>query len=126
MLKIAEISGMVMAADTRATIRAIDRALLEETRRCASVLESETLGNLPVAQSQTILESMTRSFERLVASRADMLDVTRRLSAIQNQTDLQSTDFAWLDDPQGTSPKSAAVNSRDPSGPARLSPGFGR
>jgi hypothetical protein len=126
MLKIAEISGMVMAADTRATIRAIDQALLEETRRCASVLASDTLGNLPVAQSQTILESMTRSFERLVASRADMLDVTRRLSAIQNQTDLQITDNGWSGDPQGKSRKSAAADSRDPSGPARFGPGFGR
>ena len=85
MLNIAETSGMVVAADTKATIRAIDQALIEEARFCSTIVEASALAGMPMAQSQKLLESMARSFEHLVASRADLLSVVRQLSVIKSQ-----------------------------------------
>lgn len=98
MLNIAETSGMVVAADTRATIRAIDQALIEETRLCSSIVEASALASMPMAQSQKLLESMARSFEHLVASRADMLSVVRQLAVIKSRSNLDSIDYGCPDD----------------------------
>ncbi len=113
MLNIAETSGMVVAADTKATIRAIDQALIEEARFCSTIVEASALAGMPMAQSQKLLESMARSFEHLVASRADLLSVVRQLSVIKSHSNLDGIDYGCPDAlkalSQGTEPKTSTA-----------------
>lgn len=93
MLKIEHTTGMVIAEDLRASIKAIDSALMQETRLTGSLLEASEQIGLPVAHSQKLLEGMARGFERLVAGRADMLSVVRQVNTIRGQSNLSVTDF---------------------------------
>jgi hypothetical protein len=93
MLKIKETTGMVIAEDTRATIKAIDTALLQEARLAGSVIEASDQIGLPMVHSQKLLEGMSRGFEKLVAGRADMLTVVRQLTAIKGRSTLEVVDY---------------------------------
>lgn len=97
MLKINEATGMVVAEDTKATIKAIDHAILQESRLAGSVLEASDQIGLPMAHSQKLLEGMARGFERLVAGRADMLCVVRQLTAIKDQSTIKVVDYGCPD-----------------------------
>jgi hypothetical protein len=97
MLKIEETTGLVVAEDTKATIKAIDQALLQKTRLAGSVLEASEQSGLPIAHSQKLLESMVRGFEHLVAGRADMLSLVRQLTAIKGQSSIQVVDYGCPD-----------------------------
>jgi len=97
MLKIEETTGLVVAEDTKATINAIDAALLQKARLTGSVLEASAQIGLPMAHSQKLLEGMARSFEHLVAGRADMLAVVRQLTAIKGQSNIEVVDFGCPD-----------------------------
>ena len=97
MLKIEETTGMVVAEDTKATIKAIDLALLQKARLAGSVLEASEQIGLPMAHSQKLLEGMARGFEHLVAGRADMLAVVRALTAIKGQSTIEVVDYGCPD-----------------------------
>ncbi len=93
MLKIEYSTGMVIAEDLKASIKAIDDALMQETRLTGSLLEASQQIGLPITHSQKLLEGMARGFERLVAGRADMLSVVRQVNTIRGQSNLEVTDF---------------------------------
>ncbi len=93
MLKIEHTTGMVIAEDLRASIRAIDEALMQESRLAGSLLEASTQIGLPMAHSQKLLEGMARGFEHLVASRSDMLSVVRQVNTIKGQSSLDVVDY---------------------------------
>lgn len=97
MLKINENTGLVIAEDTRSAIVAIDRAILSETRLTMSIIEASEQIGLPAAQSQKLLESMARSFDHLVAGRADMLAVVRHLNSIKGRSNLNVVDYGCPD-----------------------------
>jgi 3-hydroxyacyl-CoA dehydrogenase len=97
MLKIEDTTGMVIAEDTKATIKAIDSALLQKARLAGSVLEASDQIGLPMAHSQKLLEGMARSFDHLVAGRADMLAVVRQLTVIKGKSTLDVVDYGCLD-----------------------------
>jgi len=93
MLKIEHSTGMVIAEDLRASIKAIDNALLQETRLTSSLIEAGEQIGLPMAHSQKLLEGMARGFEHLVAGRADMLSVVRQVNSIKGQSSLDVVDY---------------------------------
>jgi hypothetical protein len=97
MLKIENTTGMVIAEDLKASIKAIDNALLQETRLTGTLLEASDQIGLPIAHSQKLLEGMARGFEHLVAGRADMLAVVRQVNTIRGQSNLNVTDFGCPD-----------------------------
>jgi len=93
MLKIEQTTGMVIAEDLRASIKAIDNALIQETRLTGSLLEASMQIGLSTAHSQKLLEGMSRGFEHLVAGRADMLAVVRQVNTIKGQSSLDVVDY---------------------------------
>lgn len=97
MLKIEQTTGMVIAEDLKASIKAIDQALLQETRLAGSLIEAGEQIGLPITHSQKLLEGMARGFEHLVAGRADMLAVVRQVNTIRGQSNLNVTDFGCPD-----------------------------
>lgn len=93
MLKIEQTTGMVIADDLKASIKAIDEALLQESRLTGSLLEASGQIGLPITHSQKLLEGMARGFEKLVSGRADMLSVVRQVNSIRSQSNLQVVGF---------------------------------
>ena len=93
MHKIEMTTGMVIAEDLKASIRAIDNALLQETRLTGSLIEASEQIGLGMAHSQKLLESMARGLDNLVKGRADMLAVVRQVNSIRAQSNLEVTDF---------------------------------
>ena len=51
-------SGAVVAAETQASVAAIDTAVLTQVRLCASVIEAASESKMPVATTQKVLESI--------------------------------------------------------------------
>ena len=103
MLKIERSTGMVIAEDLRASIKAIDNALMQETRLTGSLLEASQQIGLPIAHSQKLLEGMARGFEKLVSGRADMLAVVRQVNTIKGQSTQHVVDYGCAGgfDPDG-------------------------
>ena len=97
MLKINHTTGTVIAEDLKASIKAIDEALIQESRLTGSLIEASGQIGLPITHSQKLLEGMARGFERLVAGRADMLSVVRQVNSIRAQSNLEVTDFGCPD-----------------------------
>jgi hypothetical protein len=93
MLKIELATGMVISEDLKASIKAIDSALLQETRLTSSLIEASDQIGLPINHSQKLLEGMARGFEKLVSSRSDMLAVVRQVNAIRAQSTLEVVDL---------------------------------
>ncbi|MBO9671458.1 MAG: hypothetical protein J7485_13180 [Sphingobium sp.] len=93
MHKIQHTTGMVIADDLKASIKAIDDALLQESRLTGSLLEASGQIGLPITHSQKLLEGMARGFEKLVSGRADMLSVVRQVNTIRSQSNLSVVGF---------------------------------
>ncbi len=114
MLKINQTTGTVIAEDLKASIRAIDEALIQESRLTGSLIEASGQIGLPITHSQKLLEGMARGFEHLVAGRADMLSVVRQVNSIRAQSNLEVTDFGCPDGLDGSTsaPPEKAVAAR--------------
>jgi hypothetical protein len=114
MLKIEHTTGLVIADDLRASIKAIDDALLQETRLTSSLIEAGARIGLPISHSQKLLEGMARGFEKLVAGRADMLSVVRQVNTIRSQSNLNVVGFGCPGEetppPEGMLPQHDAVS----------------
>ena len=103
-------SGAVVAAETQASVAAIDTAVLTQVRLCASVIEAASESKMPVATTQKVLESMAAGMTCLVASRLDIVNAVRELALIQRSSSLNTTSFGCPDvvDPtQGSLPTEA-------------------
>ena len=112
MHSIKQSSAAVVASDTQDAGAAYDAALLAQARLCASFVEANDEVKLPMATSQTILQSMTDGMSGLVASRAHMTSVVRQLNLVQARSNLQTVSFGC---PDGLpSPSSASVNMQKP------------
>jgi hypothetical protein len=85
MLKIEHTTGLVIADDLKASIKAIDDALLQESRLTGSLLE------------------------KLVSGRADMLSVVRQVNTIRSQSNLQVVGFGC---PGEETPEAPAMTER--------------
>jgi hypothetical protein len=109
MLKIEHTTGLVIADDLKASIKAIDDALLQESRLTGSLLEASDQIGLPITHSQKLLEGMARGFEKLVSGRADMLSVVRQVNTIRSQSNLQVVGFGC---PGEETPEAPAMTER--------------
>lgn len=90
-------SGAVVAEDTKASVNAIDAALLSNTRLCATILEASHASGLPINATQKLLQSMASGLNQLVAGRADMVATIRQLNLIQGQSDLSAVSYGCPD-----------------------------
>ena len=99
-------SGALVAADTRNAVAAVDDALLNSVRMYASIIEATQGSNLPVAQSQKLLASMTESLQCVVKGRAEIVNTIRQLTVIKGQSNFAPADVGC---PNGWGMAGAAV-----------------
>lgn len=93
--------GKVVAADTQASIEALDTAVLMQTRLCASTIEAAADSAMPVASTQGLLESLSASINGLVASRSKLVNAVRHINVIQGRSNLRESSFGC---PNGVHP----------------------
>ena len=93
MLNIKHPTGSVVADDTKASIRALDDAVAQQARMCATLIEASQESNLAIATGQPVLDALTASLRSLVESRAQLATATRRIAAIQSRSNLRETSF---------------------------------
>jgi hypothetical protein len=98
-------AGAVVAADSKNTVAAMDDALLTSVRMCASIIEATQGSDLPAAQSQKLLASMTAGLSSVVSGRGDIVATIRHLAAIKGQSNFAPEDFGC---PEGWTTMSVA------------------
>ena len=86
-------AGPIVAADTQNTVAAGDDALLNGARMCASIIEATQGSNLPAAQSQRLLSSMTAGLQRVVEGRGEIVATIRQLSVIKSRSNFAPENF---------------------------------
>jgi hypothetical protein len=101
MLDIKQSVGSVVAADTQASIEALDGALAQQARMCASLVEGSHASHLPIATCQPALEAISAALNKLVEGRAHLAKATRDIAFIQAKSNLRETAFGC---PNGPSP----------------------
>jgi hypothetical protein len=102
MLQIKESVGSVVAADTQSSIEALDRAVAQQSRMCASVIEASQDSHLAISTTQPLLDALTSSVRGLVESRAELAKAVREIAVIQAKSNLRETGFGC---PSGWSSK---------------------
>jgi len=86
-------AGAVVAADTQNTISAVDDALLNGVKMCASVIEATQGSNLPATQSQKLLVSLTGGIQSVVQGRGEIVAAIRQLTAIKAGSNFAPENF---------------------------------
>ncbi len=77
----------VVAADTRAILRATDQALLANAQMLASMIEGADGSDLPVNITQDLYARVVAHGSKLVAGREDLRLLIGRLTAIKEASD---------------------------------------
>ena len=93
MLKFRPGAGALVAADTKNAVAAVDDALLSSVRMYASIIEATQGSNLPAAQSQKLLASMTESLQSVVKGRGEIVNTIRQLTVIKGQSNFAPEDL---------------------------------
>lgn len=93
MTHIKEQTARVVASDTQSMLTAIDNALLQQVRLCASVIEATGETELPVITTQKLYSSLSNGISRIVEGRAEAATSIRHLQAIQSRSNLRETSF---------------------------------
>ncbi len=99
--------GQVVAADTQASVAALDMAVLMQSRLCSSSIEAASASDLPMAATQGLLESLSAGISGLVESRAKLATAVRHLNVIQGRSNLRETNFGC---PGGVYPVKGCVD----------------
>lgn len=97
MLKIEQAAGQVIAADTQASVAAIDAAVLTCSRLCSSIVEVSASSNLPISAAQKALGAAADALVAAVQGREGVAVATRELLKVQGLSTLQTTAFGCPD-----------------------------
>lgn len=97
MIKLMESAGTVVAGDVKTTVAAFDDALLNGARMCVSVLEATQGSNVPIAQSQRVLKSLSTGLQSVVDGRAELVCAVRHMTAIQGRSNLREQSYGCPD-----------------------------
>lgn len=101
MLNIKQSVGSVVAADTQSSIETLDRAVAQQSRMCASIIEAAHDSHLSIATTQPLLDALTTGLRGLVESRANLAKAVREVAVIQAKSNLRATGFGC---PNGLEP----------------------
>lgn len=104
MHNIKESVGAVVAADTQSSITALDQAVAQQSRMCASIIEAAHDSHLAIATTQSLLDALTTGLRGLVESRAHLAQAAREVAVIQARSNLRETSFGC---PSGLAPRGA-------------------
>lgn len=86
-------AGAIVATDTQKSVEAVDLAVLNLANLCASIVEVSKASRLPINTVQRALTSAGAGLAGLIATRAEISDATRELTAIQRKSNLRETGF---------------------------------
>lgn len=93
MYSIEQSAGQVIAADTQASVAAIDQAVLSYARLCASIVEVSQSAQLPVSASQPALNKMSAALVSVVEGRELVSGATRELLKVRRNSTLRTVGF---------------------------------
>lgn len=93
MHKISRSSGEIIAADTEGSVQAVDQAVLNYSRLCASIVEVSGASRLPVSACQPALAKLVTGLNALVEGRGHIAGATRDLLKVQGASTLRETGF---------------------------------
>lgn len=93
MHEIQQAAGRVVASDTQNSVDAVDQAVMSLAHLCASIVEVSKSSRLPIATAQGALANAGDGLAKLIASREDMDQATRELTAIQKASSLHTVAF---------------------------------
>ena len=93
MLQIKQSVGNVVAMDTQASIDALDRAVAQQSRMCASIIEASHDSHLAIATTQPLLDALTLGLRGLVESRSNLSKAVREVAVLQAKSNLRETAF---------------------------------
>lgn len=93
MLIIQNNTGALVAAETKGALKAIDEAILNELRLCATLVETFEEAKVPVGSSQKLLQSLASGLNHFVAGRAEMAQTVRTLTALKKSSNLAETSY---------------------------------
>jgi tellurite resistance protein len=99
MIRLTEAAGRVISSDATTAFRDTDQALLSGVRLAASVLEGTVDSGLPPRTKQKLLESVSSSFDKMLAGRRDMVQAHTQMIVIQGQSSIAEVDFGCLGAP---------------------------
>ena len=97
MLEIKNAAGQIIAADTQASIAAIDQAVLSCSRLCGSLVEVSASARLPVGTLQKALSNTAEAISAAVRGREEITFATRELRKVQAMSTLEATSFGCPD-----------------------------
>lgn len=86
-------AGAVVASDTQNAVAAVDDALLNGARLCASIIEASQGSNLPPAQSQRLLASVTNGLQSVVQGRGEIVATIKQLALIKSRSNFAPENF---------------------------------
>lgn len=86
MHRITENAVHVVAADTRAVLKATDQALLANANMLVSVIEGTEDSNLPVAVTQDLYARIVAHGGKLVEGREDLRQLITRLTVVKDRS----------------------------------------
>jgi hypothetical protein len=86
-------AGAIVAADSKNAVAAVDDALLNSVRMCASIIEATQGSNLPASQSQKLLTTMTAGIQSVVAGRGEIVSAIRHLNVIKSHSNFAPESF---------------------------------
>jgi hypothetical protein len=86
-------AGAVVAADSKNAVAAVDDALLNSVRMCASIIEATQGSDLPPTQSQKLLTTMTAGLQSVVTGRGEIVSTIRHLAFIKSRSNFAPLDF---------------------------------
>lgn len=86
-------AGMVVAADVQTTVAAVDDAIFNGARLCASFIEATQGSNLPVSQSQRVIKSITSGLSAVADGRAEIVSAIRHLAEIKGRSNLAPENY---------------------------------
>jgi hypothetical protein len=86
-------AGAIVASDSQNAVAAVDDALLNGVRMCASIIEATQGSNLPPAQSQKLLTSMTAGLQSVVLGRGEIVATIKQLAVIKSRSNFAPENF---------------------------------
>jgi hypothetical protein len=93
MIRFKEGGGIVVAGDVKNAVAAVDDALINGARLCASFIEATQGSNLPVSQSQKVIRSLTSGLTAVADGREEMVAAVRHMTAIKAQSNFAPEDY---------------------------------
>lgn len=97
MIELQQGAGLVVAGEVQDTLAAVDGAILSSARMCASVIEASKGANIPAAETQKLLQSITASMSTVVEGRAEMVTALKQMIAIKDRSNLAPVSYGCPD-----------------------------